>query len=305
MHAHGLRNVDQLATQTPHAVSLRFSEELCRGGALAESPAAIRRILLIGDSFTEGQGVREEQTFPAILQARQQDWLLMNCARRGYDFPRLTEWMDEHLSLAPSLVVYAMVLNDPEQSQAFRAQQHFLNDWILDRRNTVERMEVMSPWTLRLPLLVRDRIESARVAAETTRWNNDMTGAPNRDGWQRTLQHLEHMQRSGRHTARSSWWCCGRCSRNSSTILLLVKYQASYATCERTALLSKTRCQRFVDNVLKRCGCIRLIITRTLWRNGSLPMPSEPFLEREFGAPMKAKQARKAKLFLTLVVVVG
>lgn len=196
LHGYGLHNARELAQQTPHAVSLRFSEELCRGAPIAAPDPEIKRILLIGDSFTEAQGVREEQTFPVLVQARHPRWLLMNCARRGYDFPRLSDWMDQHMHLAPDLVVYAMVLNDPEQSEAFRAQQRFLNDWIVDRRSTVEHLESLSPWTLRLPLLLRDRLDALQVGAETTRWYNDMVGAKNREGWHRTLAHLEHMHRN-------------------------------------------------------------------------------------------------------------
>src|SRR5260370_669848 len=83
--------------------------------------------VVIGDSFTEGQGVREEDTFVARLGRRLPQAELVNCGRRGYDFPALEGWFDRQLALGPDVVVYAMVLNDVQQSAAFHARQRYLD----------------------------------------------------------------------------------------------------------------------------------------------------------------------------------
>ena len=189
-----LPEVDERFERTPFAVPLRFSEELCRGEAIPERDPYRPRVLFLGDSFTEGQGVREEHTFVARLRTELSEAELLNCGRRGYDFPRIREWFDLRLAQEPDVVVYAMVLNDPEQSDAFHARQAYLDDWILDRRRMfTEGDGAPPPLQPRLFALVQDRIESARVGDETTRWYQEMVAAPNQEGWDRTLAHLEHM----------------------------------------------------------------------------------------------------------------
>lgn len=190
----GVPDVERRWERTPVGVGLRFSAELCRGGDIAPSDGRAR-VVVIGDSFTEGQGVREQDTFSARLD-RALDAQVINCGRRGYDFPRLSEWFDiQTEQLAPDVVLYAMVLNDPEQSDAFRARQRFLDDWILDRRRMLSDGDGGDPpaWPPRLVQVLEDRLEGARVGAETTAWYRGMVGAENREGWEATLTHLERM----------------------------------------------------------------------------------------------------------------
>lgn len=197
--AEGLDEIDERFEQTPFAVPFVYSEELCRGGEISPRDPARSRVVVIGDSFTEGQGVREEDTFVARLRTQMPETELLNCGRRGYDFPRLREWLDLKLALEPDVVVYAMILNDPEQSEAFHARQAYLDDWILDRRRMFTEGNGAPPfWEPRLFSLVDDRLESARVGAATMRWYQDMVGPPNQDGWDRTLADLEQMDASAR-----------------------------------------------------------------------------------------------------------
>src|SRR5712692_461594 len=55
-----------------------------------KAPGTIR-VVLLGDSFTEGQGVKEPDTtarrLQALLSAGGGRWEVLNCARRGADFP--------------------------------------------------------------------------------------------------------------------------------------------------------------------------------------------------------------------------
>ncbi len=195
----GLSEVDARWERTPHGVPLSFSEELCRGGAIGEKREGTPRVVVIGDSFTEGQGVREEDTFAARLDASLGDVEVINCGRRGYDFPELHELFTRHLALEPDVVVYAMVLNDPQQSEAFHARQAYIDDWILDRRRMVTGGDGSpDPWTPRLFSVLSDRLEGMRVGAATTRWYQEMVEAPNAEGWNATVDHLIAMDRTMR-----------------------------------------------------------------------------------------------------------
>lgn len=193
--AQGLAELDARWERTPHGVPLAFTEELCRERAVAPPAPATRRVVAIGDSFTEGQGVRAEDTFAARLDRRfaeQAD--VVNCGRRGYDFPDLRALFTRHLALDPDVVLYAMVLNDPQQSDAFHARQRYVDDWILDRRRMVSGGDgAPDPWTPRLFSVLADRIEGMRVGAATTRWYREMVQAPNAAGWEATLEHVSAM----------------------------------------------------------------------------------------------------------------
>lgn len=195
----GLPEVDARYQRTPHAVPLRFGAELCRGGAIEARPGGASRVLVIGDSFTEGQGVREEDTFAARLDRSLGDAQVINCGRRGYDFPDLHDLFTRHLALEPDVVVYAMVLNDPQRSEAFAARQQYIDDWILDRRRMVSEGDgAPAPLTPRLWALLADRVEGMRVGAATTEWYRQMVQAENRGGWSATLDHIGAMDRAMR-----------------------------------------------------------------------------------------------------------
>lgn len=151
---------------------------------------------MVGDSFTEGQGVPVEHTFSTLLDRELGDAVeVINCGRRGHDFPRIHEFFERQLAREPDIVVYAMTLNDAQQSEAFRERQSYLDDWIMDRRRMIRAGEEGGPpfWVPRLYALVRDRLESRRVGRETTRWYREMYAAPNRAGWEATQRHVRAM----------------------------------------------------------------------------------------------------------------
>lgn len=177
--------------RTPHGVPFRYSEELCRGEV--PPPSERPRVVVIGDSFAEGQGVVEEETFAARLDDAL-DADVINCARRGYDFPTLRTWFEARLSLEPDVALYAMVLNDPQRSEAFQARQRYIDDWIVDRRRMFSQGDGSPPpWEPRFFSLVADRVEGLRVQSETTRWYREMVGPENAEGWAATLDHVEAM----------------------------------------------------------------------------------------------------------------
>lgn len=189
-----LPEVEERWRETPHGVRFRYSAELCRGGDIGPKRDGVTRIVAIGDSFTEGQGVPEERTWAAQLGARDEAREVLNCGRRGYDFPEIHEFFERQLALEPDVVVYAYTLNDPAQSETFHARQAFLDDWILDRRRMfTEGAGQLSFWEPRLWVLLSDRLEGARVAEDTTRWYREMVGPENGEGWDATVDHIAAM----------------------------------------------------------------------------------------------------------------
>ncbi len=91
--AMGVREVARVAARAPWAVEFRYNALYFRDREIAPKRPGVVRVAVLGDSFTEGQGVKEEDTFPRRLEARLREgggsWEVMNCARRGADFPGL------------------------------------------------------------------------------------------------------------------------------------------------------------------------------------------------------------------------
>jgi lysophospholipase L1-like esterase len=207
---------ESLVRRTPYAVESRYNSLRFRDAEFGPKPQGVRRVMVLGDSFTEGQGVKEPDTYPRVLEARLNGsggprWEVRNCGRRGADFPLLFELFDEILRYEPDVIVYGMVLNDADQSDEFHARQNYVNDLILDRGRALEGhpLPEMGRFDSRLFGFVRDRLESRRTTRETTRWYLDMYGEPNRAGWERTQGHLREMNRRtrerGAHFLVASW----------------------------------------------------------------------------------------------------
>jgi lysophospholipase L1-like esterase len=206
---------DTVAKRAPWAVEFRYNALRFRDAPLDAKPKGTKRVIVLGDSFTEGQGVKAGDTAPKVLERLLNDaepgrWEVRNCGRRGTDFPALYEAFEAILEYEPDLVVYALTLNDADQSEAFHARQTYVNDWILDRgRQTEEPEERPSAFRSRLFAFVGDRVESWRVGRETTRWYLDMWGEPNREGRDRTFGYVREMNRRlqerGKHLLVAPW----------------------------------------------------------------------------------------------------
>lgn len=192
----GVPGVEQAARHRPHAVGLEYDEHLCRGASVGAPEPDVIRVVMIGDSFTEGQGVAQRHTFSAVLDRELGESVeVINCGRRGHDFPMIHQFFQRQLELQPEVVVYAMTLNDAQQSESFRARQAYLDDWIMNRRRMITAGSDPTPsfWTPRIAALIQDRLEGLRVGRETSRWYREMYDEPNRAGWEATQRQVRQM----------------------------------------------------------------------------------------------------------------
>ncbi|HYN04132.1 MAG TPA: GDSL-type esterase/lipase family protein [Vicinamibacteria bacterium] len=192
---------DAIARHHPWAVESRYNALRFRDAEVAAKPPGVRRVLVFGDSFTEGQGVKAPDTVAGRLGRLLEEkapgrFEVRNAGRRGLDFPELFEAFEAALAYEPDVVVYMLVLNDAVQPPDFRARQSFVNDWILDRTHLPEDAIVTrSPFRPRLLDFVSDRVEALFTGRETTRWYLDMWSDANREGWERTQEYLREMKR--------------------------------------------------------------------------------------------------------------
>jgi hypothetical protein len=198
---------DRVAARAPWAVEFKYNPHKFRDEPLERKRADVRRVMVLGDSFTEGQGVKEEDTLVRRLERElrgpgNEPWEVQNCGRRGTDFPALHDAFEDAFPFGVDVFVYAFVLNDAEQSPAFHARQSYLDDWILDRGAMVESPDPPSLgfFEPRLAVFIADRVSSYRVGRETTRWYLEMYDEPNREGWERTQGYIRDMNQRVRAT---------------------------------------------------------------------------------------------------------
>jgi len=204
-----------LANRTPHCVLFSYNAHTRRDAELRVD-ARVPSVMVIGDSFTEGAGVPEDEAFPRRLERRLQDalgrapqepWQLAvmepraiqvwNVGRRGADQPQIRDDLTRFLPLVePDVVVYAFVLNDFEMSAEHRAKQQYLNDLVMDRQRTGTPDWKLPRW-LGWSALVRAFTARGRLAEETRRtvdWYLGMTGPENAEGWALTQDDLRAMR---------------------------------------------------------------------------------------------------------------
>jgi hypothetical protein len=196
----GFQRIDAVWARAPYAVEYQLNARRFRDVEVPSRRPGVRRVVVLGDSFTEGQGVKEADTYPRRLEAlldgaEPGSWEVRNCARRATDFPALLQLFDEALGEDPDILVYGMVLNDAQRSAGFEARQSYLNDWITDQARRVGSAPSLGFFQPRLPALVRERLQSYRVGRDSTRWYRDLYGEPNREGWELTKAHILDMQR--------------------------------------------------------------------------------------------------------------
>ena len=198
----GVQRVDAVAFRVPWAVECRFNALRFRDAELGPKPPGVRRVMVLGDSFTEAQGVKLPDTLPRVLEglldrSEPGRWEVRNCGRRATDFPALYETFEMLLAYEPDILIYAMVLNDAERSPAFEARQKYLNDWIIDMDRMAENGPPSAPaaYPSRLFALAADRVRSYRIGKDTTTWYRDMYGAANAKGWEQTQAYMREMNR--------------------------------------------------------------------------------------------------------------
>lgn len=179
------RVVEARATH-PFGVSSSYNSHGFREREPSARPAGVRRVVLVGDSFTEAQGVVADASAARLVERalRRDDpsvevW---NLGVRGHDFPELEGLFDAALALDPDAIVYEMVLNDVERDPSLTRSRPRVNDWIMVR-------ERKPSWPERHSSLVSftvGRYETGRVSRDTTAWYRALYTDENQPGWTRT-----------------------------------------------------------------------------------------------------------------------
>ena len=198
-----VRRIGDCAERAPHAVELRYNSMQFREREPGPRRPGVRRVVVLGDSFTEGQGVKEPDVYPRVLERALNErgaveWEVLNFGHRGADFPVLRDTFERVLELDPDVVVYGMMLNDCEQAPGFRARHRRLSDRLTGRSRQERDPTPDQAFGRRTASFVRHRLERLRTRRQTIAWYADLYAEPNQEGWERTQEHLRHMDRAMR-----------------------------------------------------------------------------------------------------------
>ena len=186
--------VDEARKTNPHGVVFSFNSRGFRDREFSPKPSGTKRIVFVGDSFTEAQGVVESASLVRLVEARLrgreaavETW---NLGVRGHDFPDLEALFDTALELSPDAVVFEIVLNDGERGPELADRWPRVNDWIMVRQEPPSWLERHSF----LAGFVSNRYETLEVSRDTTAWYQALYSDDNRDGWMRTRASLRRIQ---------------------------------------------------------------------------------------------------------------
>ncbi len=164
--------------ETPWCVEYKRNSMRFRDRELSRKPAAgVRRVAVVGDSFTFGEGVPIDATLPSQLGAvLGSQCEVVNCGQVGASTAdELTMAYDAIAKLGCRRMLLVFLVNDIALTPELNERQEFIDDLIIFRDEHLERRQ-QGTWykgNLRLLDLVGSKWEMYRVHHETLRWYRD------------------------------------------------------------------------------------------------------------------------------------
>jgi lysophospholipase L1-like esterase len=192
-------------TETSHTNALGL-----RGREIAAKGPGTLRIVAIGDSFTYGHGVQDDETYPAVLEtllrARGHDAEVVNAGVPGYSTDQAYTWaVRDGLGLTPDLVlvgVHCSDVSDNYESSLYDVD----GDRLVRRATTRTRMYRLGAVLDLVPRVVREsRVFDLLVSS--LEWHDAPDARPpvaDLDAWSRGKIRLEIADLARRAAARAA-----------------------------------------------------------------------------------------------------
>jgi lysophospholipase L1-like esterase len=159
----------------------------------AKAPGTYR-ILLLGDSFTEGAGLSREQTFGRLMErALGPHAEVYNLGHAGYNTREEADaLLRDGPKLDPDMIVLSYVMNDAETHPLQEPFQHFPQWYVAAEHALVQRLGSYAAYSILRR--VRDLLPHRfRNRAEYYRFQHDPKGT----GWKQVVAALDDIQRWG------------------------------------------------------------------------------------------------------------
>ncbi len=164
--------------KVPNAIEMRRNEEQLRERPMAEFDAQNAKIVLvIGDSFGFGQGVRGAERFSNVLESRlnrerpAERYQFFNACVPGMNIKRIAKTMERYVEYFARVerVVYSFTLNDPFRSGRLLEMEKELADFMHLRSNarSARFLAGRNSYALRWFAV---RLERKQIARDTVGW---------------------------------------------------------------------------------------------------------------------------------------
>jgi hypothetical protein len=171
------------------------SMELRLAAAPPRRPGA-RRIVVIGDSFTYGEGVPKQRAFPETMQhyahwfGTPGAWQILNFGFIGQDFPGMyTDSFRTALRADPDILLYAWLPNDTPRG-SLQMPEILESAAYFNSRGYIQSLGGL-PLSRLLHIIAIKR----RINAATIQWYQDLNGPRNKQGIEELREYMETMKR--------------------------------------------------------------------------------------------------------------
>lgn len=153
-------------------VEVAINSQGFRGAEFEPPIAGVRRIALVGDSMTFGNGVELEETLAACLERRFAEAgmraQVLNCGVPGFNADDTARLLEARIqALAPDTVVYVYFSNDAEQAEQVDA---IPPDAVIDAFAGFPLRSAFLEWTKTMAKLAAQRA-GFRTARRTAEWS--------------------------------------------------------------------------------------------------------------------------------------
>lgn len=188
--------------KVPNAIEMRRNQEQLRERPMAEFDAQRAKIVLvIGDSFGFGQGVRVAERFSNVLESRlkrehpAEHYRMFNACVPGMNIKRIAQTMERYVEYFARVerVVYAFTLNDPFRSGRLLEMEGELADFMHARPNA-EAARFLTGRNSHALRWFAARLKRKQVTSGTIEWYRQLY--KNNMGWTLTQRLLGRMQKS-------------------------------------------------------------------------------------------------------------
>ena len=188
--------------KVPNAIEMRRNEEQLRERPMAEFDAQEAKIVLvIGDSFGFGQGVRVAERFSNILELRlnrecpAERYQLFNACVPGMNIKQIAKTMEHYIEYFARVerVVYSFTLNDPFRSGRLLERERELADF-MHLRSNAGSARFLAGWNSYALRWFAGRLERQQLARATVAWYRQLY--KDNLGWTLTRQLLSRMKKS-------------------------------------------------------------------------------------------------------------
>jgi len=192
----GMRNLDKALPLRHYVVEQQFNSRVYLGPEFADKREGVKRVVLMGDSFNMGWGLRLEDRVSTRLeerlnQAQPGKWEVVNAAITSGDFPELYYKYRDILPLKPDVLILGMTLNDVMRSPELDRPPLETSPLVMVRR--ADEPKKLGFFDLRIKRFLDRARQDAADTRVMTEWYRALGSDANSTGIVATRQYIREM----------------------------------------------------------------------------------------------------------------